>query len=80
MEFRKLPALSSRMECPAITTGVSRCVAVNEQGMTCADSDVLWQQVVVVDTWELKRLPHDVVVSERLLACVGRDAGDAVSP
>ena len=35
-------------------------------------ADVLRQQGVVVDTVELKRLPHDVVVSERLLARIGR--------
>jgi hypothetical protein len=43
-------------------------------------SGVLRRQGVVVDAQELKRLPHDVVLSERLLARVGRDAGDAVPP
>lgn len=41
---------------------------------------VLRQQGVVVNALELKRLPHDVVLTERLLARVGRDPGDAVSP
>jgi hypothetical protein len=35
-------------------------------------ADVLRQQGVVVDALELKRLPHDVVLSERLLARIGR--------
>jgi hypothetical protein len=43
-------------------------------------TSVLRQQGVVVDARELKRLPHDVVVSERLLARLGRDADGAVSP
>ena len=43
-------------------------------------SEALRQQGVIVDARELKRLPHDVVLSERLLARLGRDAGDAVSP
>ncbi|MGI8613121.1 MAG: hypothetical protein ACR2KL_04125 [Nocardioidaceae bacterium] len=30
------------------------------------------------DAVELKRLPHDVVVSERLLARIGHDPGEAV--
>jgi hypothetical protein len=29
---------------------------------------------------DLKRLPHDVVLSERLLTLVGHDPGDAVQP
>jgi len=37
-------------------------------------SDVLRQQGVVVDALDLRRLPHDVVLSERLLARVGRSA------
>jgi hypothetical protein len=36
-------------------------------------ADVLRQQGIVVDAQELKRLPHDVVVSERLLARIGRN-------
>jgi hypothetical protein len=43
-------------------------------------SETLRLQGVAVDAQELKRLPHDVVLSERLLARVGRDAGDAPSP
>ena len=35
-------------------------------------ADVLRQAGVVVDALELKRLPHDVVLSERLLARIGR--------
>jgi hypothetical protein len=35
-------------------------------------ADMLRQQGVVVDALELKRLPHDVVLSERLLARIGR--------
>lgn len=34
-------------------------------------ADVLREQGVVVDTQELKRLPHDVVLSERLRARIG---------
>jgi hypothetical protein len=34
---------------------------------------VLRQQGIVVNALELKRLPHDVVLSERLLARVGHD-------
>jgi hypothetical protein len=37
-------------------------------------SDVLGQHGVVVDALDLRRLPHDVVLSERLLARVGRSA------
>jgi hypothetical protein len=40
---------------------------------------VLGQQGVVVDALELKRLPHDVVLSERLLARVGRGSGGTVT-
>ena len=39
-------------------------------------TEVLRQQGVVVDALELKRLPHDVVLSERLLARIGRDPGE----
>jgi hypothetical protein len=38
-------------------------------------AEILRQQGVSVDALELKRLPHDVVLSERLLAGVGRDPG-----
>jgi hypothetical protein len=38
-------------------------------------ADVLRQQGVVVDALELRRLPHDVVLSERLLARIGRGRG-----
>jgi hypothetical protein len=41
---------------------------------------VLRHQRVVADALDLKRLPHDVVLSERLLARVGHDFGDAVQP
>ena len=41
-------------------------------------TEVLRQQGVVVDALELKRRPHDVVLSERLLARVGNKPGDAV--
>jgi hypothetical protein len=37
-------------------------------------SDVLRQHGVVVDALDLRRLPHDVVLSDRLLARVGRSA------
>lgn len=43
-------------------------------------SGVLRQQGVVADAVELKRLPHDVVLSERLLVLIGHDPGDAVQP
>jgi len=43
-------------------------------------ADVLRQQGVVVAPLELKRLPHDVVVSERLLARIGRGRGGSVPP
>jgi hypothetical protein len=39
---------------------------------------VLRHQGVVADALDLKRLPHDVVLSERLLTLVGHDPGDAV--
>jgi hypothetical protein len=41
-------------------------------------AEVLRQQGVVADALELKRRPHDVVPSERLLARIGHDPGDAV--
>jgi hypothetical protein len=41
---------------------------------------VLRQQGVVVDALELKRLPHEVVLSERLLARIGRGRGGTVAP
>jgi len=41
---------------------------------------VLRQQGVIVDAVELKRRPHDVVLGERLLARIGRDPRNAVSP
>ena len=41
-------------------------------------SGILRQQGIVAVALELKRLPHDVVLSDRLLACVGRNSGDAV--
>jgi hypothetical protein len=40
-------------------------------------SEILGEQGIAVDAQALKRLPHDVVLSERLLARVGRDSGDA---
>ena len=45
-----------------------------EQGHWAYLSDVLRQHGVVVDALDLRRLPHDVVLSERLLARVGRSA------
>jgi hypothetical protein len=45
-----------------------------EQGHWAYLSDVLRQHDVVVDALDLRRLPHDVVLSERLLARVGRSA------
>jgi hypothetical protein len=45
-----------------------------EQGHWAYLSDVLRQHGVVVDALDLKRLPHDVVLSERLLARLGRSA------
>jgi hypothetical protein len=41
---------------------------------------VLRHAGVLADALDLKRLPHDVVLSERLLARVGHDFGDAVQP
>ena len=43
-----------------------------EQGHWAYLSDVLGQHGVVVDASDLRRLPHDVVLSDRLLARVGR--------
>jgi hypothetical protein len=43
-------------------------------------SEVLQQQGIVAGALELMRLPHDVVLSERLLARLGHDPGDAVQP
>jgi hypothetical protein len=40
-------------------------------------ASVLRQQGIVADVMELKRLPHDVVLSERLLARVRRARDDA---
>ncbi|MDX6647353.1 MAG: hypothetical protein QOK40_3080 [Miltoncostaeaceae bacterium] len=40
---------------------------------------VLRRHGVVADALELRGLPHDVVLSERLLARVGRDPGDVAS-
>ena len=45
-----------------------------EQGHWAHLSDVLRQHGVLVDTLDLRRLPHDVLLSERLLARVGRSA------
>ena len=41
-------------------------------------SAILRQQGIVAGGLELQRLPHDVVLSERLLARVDRNSGDAV--
>jgi hypothetical protein len=43
-----------------------------EQGHWAYLSDVLRRHGVVVDALDLRRLPHDVVLSERLLARLGR--------
>jgi hypothetical protein len=45
-----------------------------EQGHWAYLSDVLRHHGVVVDALDLSRLPHDVVLSERLLARVGHSA------
>jgi hypothetical protein len=45
-----------------------------EQGHWAYLSDVLGQHGVVVGALDLRRLPHDVVLSERLLARVGHSA------
>jgi hypothetical protein len=39
-------------------------------------AETLRGQGVVVDASELRQLPHDVVLSDRLRARLGRDAGD----
>jgi hypothetical protein len=41
---------------------------------------VLRQQGVVADALEMRRAPHDVVLSERLLARIGHPPADAVRP
>ncbi len=43
-------------------------------------TEALRQQRIAADARELKRLPHDVVLSARLLARVSHDPGDAVQP
>lgn len=43
-----------------------------EQGHWAYLSDVLRQHGIVMAASDLKRLPHDVVLSDRLLARVGR--------
>jgi hypothetical protein len=45
-----------------------------EQGHWAYLTDVLRQHGVVGDASDLRRLPHDVVLSDRLLARVGRSA------
>jgi len=45
-----------------------------EQGHWAYLTNVLRQHGVVVDALDLRRLPHDVVLSERLLARVGHSA------
>ena len=45
-----------------------------EQGHWRYLSNVLRQHGVVVDALDLRRLPHEVVLSERLLARIGRSA------
>jgi hypothetical protein len=45
-----------------------------EQGHWAYLGDVLREHGVVVDALDLRRLPHDVVLGERLLARVGRSA------
>jgi hypothetical protein len=45
-----------------------------EQGHWAHLSDVLRHHGVVVDALDLRRLPHDVVLSDRLLARLGRSA------
>jgi hypothetical protein len=41
---------------------------------------ILRQDGVIVDPLDLKRLPHDVVLGERLLAASGCDPVDGASP
>lgn len=43
-------------------------------------TEALRQQGVVVDALELKRVRHDVVLSERLLARIGNDRRHTVKP
>lgn len=43
-------------------------------------TEVLRKQGIVADALELKRLPHEVVLSERLRTRVGHDPGDAAQP
>jgi len=43
-------------------------------------AEVLEGHGIAADALDLKRLPHDVVLSERLLARVGHDPNDAVQP
>lgn len=43
-------------------------------------TEVLRQQGIVADALGLKRLPHDVVLSERLLTHVGHDQATPSSP
>jgi hypothetical protein len=45
-----------------------------EHGHWAYLSDVLRQHGIVVDPLDVKRLPHDVVLSEQLLARLGRSA------
>ena len=45
-----------------------------ERGHWAYLSDVLRKHGVVVDALDLRRLPHDVVLSDRLLARLGRSA------
>jgi len=45
-----------------------------EEGHWAYLSDLLRQHGIVMDALDLRRLPHDVVLSERLLARVGRSA------
>jgi hypothetical protein len=50
-----------------------------EAGHWAQLAEVLRQQGIVADAMELKRLPHDAVLSERLLARVGHGPGGAHS-
>lgn len=43
-------------------------------------TEVLRQQGIVANALDLQRRPHDVVLSDRLLARVGRNPGEAVQP
>jgi hypothetical protein len=42
-------------------------------------TEILSREGVIADPVELRQLPHDVVLGERLLARVGHDPGGAVS-